>query len=355
MRASWTRIGALAAALLTTVVARADDGAAFTVSNEAEGNRVISFSRAHDGSLVEASSYATGGKGTGASLQSQGALALSEDGRYLVVVDAGSNELSSFAVRGSKLSLRSRVPSNGVRPVSVAVDRDLVYVVNAGAPSNISGYELDHLGRLRALPGSVRPLSRADAGPGQIAFSADGRSLVVTERTTNKLLAYPLDRHGRAGAPRVYDSAGGTPFGFAIRRAGELFVSEASTLSLSSYDLDRRAGLEPISKVVASGERAPCWVALSRDQRTAFVANAGSASISSYTVARSGAVTLAAAKAGDGSAPQDLALDPRGDTLYLLDRGNAGIVRFNAHEPNKLEYVDLVGELPAFASGLVVH
>jgi 6-phosphogluconolactonase (cycloisomerase 2 family) len=347
----------LVLSLLTTIVARADGGA-FTVSNEAQGNRVIAFERERDGALVEAGSYPTGGKGTGASLQSQGALALTEDGRFLLVVDAGSNELSSFAVHGAALSLRSRVSSHGTRPVSVAVDRGVAYVVNAGAPSNISGYELDALGRLQPLAGSVRTLSAPNAAPGQIAFSPDGRTLLVSERSTNKLLTFSLDPHGRPASPRVFDSAGMTPFGFAFRRAGEVFVSEAATKSLSSYELDRRGDLSPISKVVISAEAAPCWVTVSHDQRTAFVANAGSASISSYAIERSGAVTLAAAEAGhagEGSAPQDMALAPRGDALYLLDRGNAGIARFDAHDPNALEYQDLTGELPPFASGLVVY
>jgi 6-phosphogluconolactonase len=360
---NWKMLSALALGLFAGTTAHAQEkhdarahGAVFTVSNEAEGNRVISFARARDGSLQPAGSYASGGRGTGASLQSQNALVLTEDRRFLLVVDAGSNELSSFAVRGASLELRSRVSSHGTRPVSVTVDRGLVYVVNAGAPSNLTGFELDPRGRLHELAGSVRPLSTAEAGPGQVQFSPNGRQLVVSERLTNRILTFPVDLRGRLGNPKSFASAGTTPFGFDFDRGGDLFVSEAATQSLSSYELDRRGNLDAISAVVVSQEVAPCWVTVSRDQRAAFVGNAGSASISTYAIARSGALTLSAAKGGDagpGSAPQDIAV--AGDSLYLLDRGNAGIARFNAEDSAQLEYLDLNGELPAFASGLAVY
>jgi hypothetical protein len=53
-------------------------GAVFTLSNEVAGNRVVAFVRGRDGALHDGGSYATGGTGTGASLQSQNALVLSD-------------------------------------------------------------------------------------------------------------------------------------------------------------------------------------------------------------------------------------------------------------------------------------
>ena len=333
-------------------------GAVFTLSNEVAGNRVIAFVRGSDGALREGGAYATGGTGTGASLQSQNALVLSDDRRFLLAVDAGSNEISSFAVRGATLELRSRVSSHGTRPVSITEDGGLVYVVNAGAPSNVAGFELDRHGRLHALAGAARPLSADTAGPGQLQISPDGRELVVTERLTNNISSFPIDHQGHLGAPKVFASAGTTPFGFSFTRRGTLLVSEAGTTSLSSYRSDRQGNLTVVSPAVSDHEAAPCWVASSADQRSAFVANAGSSSISTYAVERSGALTLRAQKGGDagpGSAPQDMAIEPRGEFLYLLDRGNAGIARFDASQPEELKYLDVVGELAPFASGIAVY
>jgi len=69
------------------------DGAVFTMSNDVQANTVFAYHRSADGSLDAAGQYATGGLGTGASLGSQGSVRLSEDGRSLLVVNAGSNDI----------------------------------------------------------------------------------------------------------------------------------------------------------------------------------------------------------------------------------------------------------------------
>src|SRR5512145_1373007 len=85
---------------------KSSHGAVFTMSNAADGNSVLTFHRSVDGTLALAGEYATGGLGSGAALHSQGSVTLSEDGRFLLVVNAGSNEVSSFMVRGTQLFLK---------------------------------------------------------------------------------------------------------------------------------------------------------------------------------------------------------------------------------------------------------
>src|SRR2546430_6410732 len=87
------------------VAAAADaPGAVFALTNQVAGNSVATFARAADGSLTWAGSVATGGTGAGSGLGSQGALALSDDGRWLFAVHAGSNEVSAFRVGPAGLS-----------------------------------------------------------------------------------------------------------------------------------------------------------------------------------------------------------------------------------------------------------
>src|SRR5262245_10403938 len=88
-------------------------GAVFTISNEAQGNRVLAFARMADGTLASPQAYPTHGLGSGDSLGSQGALTLSGDQHFLLVVNAGSDEISSFAVRGATLTLRDTISSGG--------------------------------------------------------------------------------------------------------------------------------------------------------------------------------------------------------------------------------------------------
>src|SRR6476646_4418040 len=85
------------ATLATTAMAQ-PRGAIYTQDNATAGNHVLAFERAESGELASAGSFATGGSGSGGGLSNQGAVLLSRDGRWLFVCNAGSSEISVFAV-----------------------------------------------------------------------------------------------------------------------------------------------------------------------------------------------------------------------------------------------------------------
>src|SRR3954449_10074920 len=149
MKVSFLTALAVGFALLFGGTAMASEGALYTQTNSQTGNSVYRLDRAADGSLTVVASYRTGGLGTSAGLGSQGAVALSDDGRTLVAVDAGSNDIAAFHVtRHGHLTLIDREPSNGVLPVSVDIADGSVYVLNQGS-SNVAAYDLDGSARLR--------------------------------------------------------------------------------------------------------------------------------------------------------------------------------------------------------------
>jgi 6-phosphogluconolactonase len=57
---------------------------------------------------------------------------LSDDGRWLFAVNASSHDLSVFAVAADGLTLVDHVEAGGVRPTSVAVHGELLYVLSTG-------------------------------------------------------------------------------------------------------------------------------------------------------------------------------------------------------------------------------
>src|SRR4051794_18482537 len=119
----------------------------YTETNSQSGNAVYRLDRADDGSVTVVAWYRTGGLGTGAGLGSQGAVALSDDGRTLVAVDAGSNDIAAFHVtRHGHLTLIDREPSGGTMPVSADIDRGRVYVLNAGGTANVNVFDVDRSG-----------------------------------------------------------------------------------------------------------------------------------------------------------------------------------------------------------------
>ena len=139
-------------------------GHVYVNDNTKSANTIGAFDRHADGTLTpEAGSpFAAGGAGTGSGLASQGALQFSADGRFLIAVDAGSNQISVLRVHSDgSLSLvpGGVVSSRGALPDSIAVHGDLVYVANSGAGhSNYTGF------RLAPRPPGPHPRVDRDAG-----------------------------------------------------------------------------------------------------------------------------------------------------------------------------------------------
>lgn len=318
-------------------------GAVYTMTNSANGNRVLVFDRDDSGDLTAAGSFATGGLGSGAGLGNQSALVLDRGNRWLFAVNAGSNEISVFAIEVDGLSLVDRVPSGGLSPISLAVDGNLLYVLNAGGSvggsDSITGFTIGPDGTLSPLAGSTRPLSADSTAPAQIGFNLDRSVLVVTEKATSKIDTYVVGADGLTTGPITHDSAGQTPFGFAFGKRDQVFVSEAfggtpNAAALSSYLVSSDGGLDVISASVGNNQTAACWVVVTNDGRFAYDTNAGSDSVSGFSIDFDGTLTLIPrvariARTGKGGAPIDMALTNDGRFLYTLNGGNGTIGAFS--------------------------
>lgn len=339
-------------------------GAVYVMTNDPEENAVLVFGRSADGSLGAPEAYSTGGRGTGSGLGSQGALVLTGDGRWLLAVNAGSDEISVFRVGPAGLTLTDRVPSGGGHPISVTAHGALVYVLNAGGTNNVTGFRLSSLGNVSMIPGSARPLSAESPGPAQVSFSPDGGTLVVTEKATNLILTYAVGPDGLASQPTAHASAGATPFGFAFAGRGTLVVSEAfggaaDASAASSYALGG-GSLALVSGSVGTTETAACWAVATRNGRFAYVTNAGSGTLTGYGVDPSGALTLLDADGvtgvtGQGSSPIDAALSANSRFLYVLNAGTRTISVFQVGSDGGLTSVGGAAGLPAGSVGIAAR
>ena len=357
---------ALVAAATLNHAARAERsaGAVYTMSNAAAGNRILAFHRAFNGTLASAGSFATGGLGSGGGLGNQGGLVLSDNNRWLLAVNAGSNDVSLLAVDDDSLQLADKAPSGGTQPISVTIHHRLVYVLNAGSET-VSGFRLRSHGKLSPIAGSTRPLSGAGVGPAQVQFSRDGRWLIVTEKNANLIVTYPVDDDGLLGPPLLQPSQGTTPFGFAVGDHRRVFVSEAfggapDSSAVSSYRLGRDGFLDVLSPSVATHQTAACWVVVTEDGRFAYATNTGSGSISGYAIDDDGRLTLLnadgrTADTGAGSTPIDLALSEDGRFLFVLNSGAHSIGAFRILHDGQLQPVTTIGGLPPAANGLAAN
>jgi 6-phosphogluconolactonase (cycloisomerase 2 family) len=380
-RCLWVVIPAIAIAGITSVsMAQSNDsgrfrgGFVYTESN-LPSNSVLVFNRAADGALSLAATVPTGGAGGGVvSVGSQGALALSQDRRWLFVANEGDGSISVMERTRSGLKAVGSVSSGGTLPVSITVSRNLVYVLNDGvngSPANITGFYFDDdSGALDPIPNSTRSLSASSPTPpavgpiaAEIHFDNTGSFLYVAEVGTSLIDTYTINFDGTPSEDRIQNSFGNGPFAFAFDPRDNLLVTEVQESSgapgpgsVTSYQLKRDGILKTISGSVSDSQAAPCWIAITPNGRFAYVVNTGSAVISGYQVGYNGELSLL----GDGvtaqtpSGPLDDAFTRNGRYLYDVTESGS-IIGYQVQVDGSLISLNLTVAVPSGSRGLVAE
>src|SRR5262249_24127009 len=345
-------------------------GAVYVLTNQVE-NAVAVFNRNAFGTLTPAGEFTTGGAGDPVPqgtdpatdpLASQGALILDQGHQFLFAVNAGSNQISVLNIAQSELDLVDVVDSGGIRPISLTVRDNLLYVLNEGGTPNITGFTTADDGTLTPLAGSTQPLIGGTAAdPAEVSFNPDGTLLIVTEKAVNRIDTYTVDENGLPSAPIDNASNGMTPFGFAFNNPGFLVVSEAfggvpNQSAASSYSAGDDGVLSVVSASVANSQTASCWVVITNNGHSAFVSNTGSGTISSYDLTSTyGTLTLVYSVASDtdaNSAPIDMALNVISQFLYVLAGVLQSVISFRVENDGSLTMIDTDGGLPLGAQGI---
>ena len=310
-------------------------GYTYVNDNTAVANTVAGFDRHAHGSLtpIPGSPFAIGGAGLGAGLGAQGAIQATRHGRYLLAVDAGSNQISVLRVTwdGVPVPVGPPVSSGGVEPVSVAISHGLVYVANTGAGgSNYSGFRLHHGGTLTPIPGSTVTVP-AGSGLGDVFFNPTGTRLVGTRGATSQIDSFVVLRSGRLltapGSPFAGQGLGQIGSEFSPTRPRQLFVSNAHNgAGLGTVSAYRDGFLGQLASVGSSpypdGQTAPCWVEISHDGQYLFTVNTASGTISSYSINTDGSLVLiGSTPITGGGADTDARLSPDGRTLSVTGSG----------------------------------
>jgi len=328
------------------------------MTNEASGNRVVAYSRAPDGTLTQIGSFATGGLGVGHGLENQGALAITDDRKHLLVVNPGSDNVSALQITSQGLQLVSLASSGGRFPVSITEHAGVVYVLNRGSEvgdltgDNISGFTLGGQGELNPLPHSTIALTNPSGHPADVGFSPDGTIIAVTEQA-GVIDTYTVDTNGVASSHRTNQSAGQRPFALAFRSPSQLLVAEAAGTA-SSYMVSNQGVLQTVSAAVSAQGAASCWIVLTPDGSSAYVANTGSKNISSFTIAAGGSIALRAnGVTATQSSPLDLGISSDGQYLNVLTVSGSIEVYRIASATASLTPVQVVTGLPTGTNGLI--
>ena len=300
------------------VVVPTTQTAVYTMSNDATANQVNGFLRAADGTLTPmAAAFPTGGKGSGAALGEQGALAYDLVNNRIYTVNAGDGSFSVFPVKldgtlGSALNVTTAgfpaTAANMIGPKSITFHGNTVYVLYEGSAtvaSMIAGWTLSANGTTAtAIAGSALALGAAakSVDPAQIEFSPDGKWLVVSEKAgtgtgavagAGAIDTFAVDATGLAAVKGSYATAkvGATtanqmtPFGFEFL-GNYLIMSEAGSTGVGSYTYAGGVIAPVATAQFASTDPAPCWVAVKGNY--AYVTNTKGPNISGFTVNATG-------------------------------------------------------------------
>jgi 6-phosphogluconolactonase len=357
---------ALAAGVLSPVSSLAQtahhSGAVFLMTNAASQNEVLAYERAADGSLTFSDRYSTEGRGSGGvtdPLGSQGSVTLSQDHSLLFVANAGSGNVSVFAVEGARLRLFDKFPSGGSTPVSIAQNGNLLYVLNQGAAGSVAGFFRDNAGHFKPIANSTHYLSANDVNGASVSLSPNGQFLVVAERGSGKFDLFPVLADGNLGSVVTTSSPGPGLFDATIAPNGIVLANETgpaganNASAVSSYAIQPNGAFAPISQSVPTFGNANCWSAITPDGKWIYVDNSASNTISGFNIGSNGQLTpigdTVLATLPEGSTNIDMAISADGKYLYTLNSSNGTIGILAIQKDGSLTYIAETGDLPKSA------
>jgi 6-phosphogluconolactonase len=328
----------------------ATPGAVFVMTNSNTGNEIVQFARNPNGSLVPVGKTPTGGNGSGGTtdpLASQNSLLLTSDSRYLLAVNAASGTISSFAVFGAFLVPTGIESTGGAFPDAIAQFGNLVYVLNASGNSNVVGFDMEN-GHLVRIPKATGFLTTELSGGSSLTFSADGKVLLVSERTTGLIDSFPVNADGTLDAATLTPYSG--IFDFAISPTNGLLITVGGP-AISSTSVANDAALTTVDNIpIFSGA---CWVVVT-PKGFVYASTGGAGIIDGYSLSKAGVLTpigTGEAASIPGSALLDLAVASSGGFLYSLNSGNGAIAAWTINQSTGVLTAIAGPALPASNAG----
>lgn len=326
------------------------------------------------GKLDRIGRFLTGGLNGGLAGGQQNGLV--SDGRHVYAVNAGSNTLSVLSVgRGGELTLIQQVSSGGLRPASIVVHGNRLYVNNAGhlpleepRPATIVGFSVRPDGSLARLP-----CEPAVSTPGvfgnivsDLAINPSGTALVTAGLFSNNIDSYHIDAQGCLHKRQTLASGGG-PFAVVFRPNSDNVLV---TLAEPAFGEDRAPGITSLkvrhdgsfSEIETyidpdksdEGFRDPCWTAFAKDGAHVWIGSFIPRSINAFRVDRFGKLTRLSEHHPTDSVPDplhpgssvvvgafDLATD--GDKTHLYQLRAVSVTDGNPLVPRSIHTFEVTG------------
>ncbi len=155
-----------------------------------------------------------------------------------------------------------------------------------------------------------------------------------------------------SSSPKVTASTNAVPFSFTFDAHGRLVAADASNSSVSTYSINPNGSLSPIG-TVKDGGAALCWIAGAKGYF--FGSNAGSGTVSSFSVGATGVPSLLKRhRCDDAPGTTDSATSPDGQFLYVESGGAGALDAFAVNANGTLTPLETLWNLPTPYEGIAV-
>jgi 6-phosphogluconolactonase (cycloisomerase 2 family) len=270
-------------------------------------------------------------------------------GKFLYVANPGEgangeNDISLFSInsQGGLTEIFPRAPLGSSASVPQVLVMDpagaYLYVLNAGS-YNISVFAINTgssgtLGSLTQVPNS--PFS-IGVPPLNMVVTPSGNFLYVSTVGTpisGELVGYSVTK-GQLKLVSETPSDGLNPFGLAVNSSGKyLYAANTSSNSISIFSISSSGGLTPVSgSPINDNNSSPVSMVFDASGNYLYVANEGSSNITAYAISSSTGLPAALTTStttnvfGANTDPSFLAVDPNGKYLFLGNQGTPARVQ----------------------------
>ncbi len=231
----------------------------------------------------------------------------------------------------------------GTTPYSIAVDPSgkFAYTANSGS-DDVSRYTIDQ------TTGALVPAGTVAAGtsPRSVTVDPTGKYAYVTNYGSCTVLVYTIDPASgaltaagtiaaRSGPMSISIAAGSSAVKYTPKAA---YVANAGSNSVSQYTIGTSGALTPMTLATVATGTSPHSVIVDPSGKFAYVANYNSNNVSAYTI---DPVTRALTPAGGspfaaGTSPTAVSIDPSGRFVYVSNYGWPSFGSVSAYTVNAL-------------------
>lgn len=266
------------------------------------------------------------------------AAAADSAGRFWYVLNRGSANVSAYTrdpvtgklteVAGSPFATGGQSGADDKGPTSITVHPNgrFVYVTNGASSHDVAVFSVDESsGVLKHVTGS--PFQAGDA-PFYLTLSRTGNRAYVTDRSSNRILAFQVDPNTGALAESGRVSTGVLPGVLTLHPTGRwAYVPNTGDGTLSAFSVDPKSGaLVEVRPAVPVGEHPAVAVAIHPSGDYIYMrcgdAPGQPASLTAYRIdPSSGVPTRVVAPVPLPTNTSRLAMDPSGRYMFVASRG----------------------------------